>query len=100
MPNNTFSRAGYAVFNSMLKPVLDNPESFKYDLTDAIEKYQNELLMISSECSKFGFEFQKKYHIPHMPKQTVHLEAKNMNHNMITLNPEWSLQAIGTAFSQ
>ena len=48
-----------------------------------------------SECSQFGYDFQKKYHIPKLPVQTIHVKAENMGHNMLTLNPKCSINTIG-----
>ena len=100
MPPNIFKRGGYEAFNNMLKPVMDNPDSFTYDLTENISGYHGDLMLISSECSVFGYSFQEKYHIPKLPAQTVHVKAKNMGHNMLTLNPEWSLKTIGDFFNE
>jgi proline iminopeptidase len=95
MPSNIFKRGGYEAFNNMLKPVMDNPELFTFNLTDGISNYEGGLMMISSECSAIGYQFQEKYHIPKLPPQTVHVKAEKMGHNMLTLNPEWSLKIIG-----
>lgn len=100
MPPNIFKRGGYEAFNNMLKPVMDDPNSFTYDLTEGIFNYDGEIMLISSECSQFGYEFQKKYHIPKLPRQTIHVNARNMGHNMLTLNPEWSLNTIGEFFGK
>jgi len=100
MPPNIFKRGGYEAFNNMLKPVMDDPSSFTYDLTEGISNYDGELMLISSECSLFGYDFQEKYHVPKLPRQTVHVKAKNMGHNMLTLNPEWSLSKIGEFFGK
>ena len=43
--------------------------------------------------------FQQEFHIPSLPPQTVHLEAKAMGHNMLTLNSAWSVAVIGEFFS-
>ena len=51
-----------------LEPVLDDPESFSQDLTKGVAAS--------------------------MPTQTVHVQAMAMGHNMLTLNPAWSLAAI------
>jgi len=78
MPANSFVRAGFDAFNNMLKPVMDNPVLFNYDLTDGIKYYAGQLMMISSECSEFGYAFQKQYHQPKMGKQTIHIKAEKM----------------------
>jgi len=98
MPPNSFTRGGYEAFNNMLKPVMDDAAAFTYDLTDGISGYKGRLMLISSECSSFGFEFQKKFHMPKLPRQTVHINAENMGHNMLTLNPQWGLSIIGEFF--
>jgi proline iminopeptidase len=98
MPKNSFERAGYGAFANMLKPVLDHPESFTQDLTQNIAAYKGKLLMLSSECSFIGYKFQQQFHIPSLPAQTVHLQAKAMGHNMLTLNAAWSVEAIAEFF--
>jgi len=95
MPPSTFKRGGYEAFNNMLKPVMDDPSTFTSNLTENMSQYDGDIMLISSECSVFGYEFQEKYHMPKLPAQTIHVKAKNMGHNMITLNPEWSLGVIG-----
>ena len=87
MPADAFERAGYAAFDGMLKPVLDHPESFTQNIAHNAAAYKGKLLMLSSECSFIGYRFQQEFHIPSLPAQTVHLEAKAMGHNMLTLNP-------------
>lgn len=100
MPPHAFERAGYAAFANMLKPVLDRPESFTHDLTQDLARYAGKLLMLSSECSFIGYEYQREFHLPFMPAQTLHLQAKAMGHNMLTLNPAWSVAVIADFFGQ
>ena len=95
MPPDAFARAGYAAFANMLKPVLDHPERFTQDLTLNLAAYTGKLLMLSSECSFIGYRYQQEFHMPSLPAQTLHLEAKAMGHNMLTLNPAWSVATIG-----
>lgn len=94
MPEGSFKRGGYQAFNNMLKPVMDDPSSFTYDLTAGISQYTGDLMMISSECSTFGYNFQQKYHMAKLPVQTRHIKAEKMGHNMLTLNPQWSLAVL------
>jgi len=94
MPADTFIRGGFEAFSNMLKPIMQDPVLFTYDLTDGIKNYHGQLMMISSECSEFGYEFQQQYHQPRMPEKMIHVKAENMGHNMLTLNPEWSLGII------
>jgi proline iminopeptidase len=100
MPQNSFERAGYDAFNHMLKPVLDHPENFTQNLTDNVAAYQGKLLLLSSECSFIGYKYQQEFHMPSLPTQTVHLEAKAMGHNMLTLNAAWSAAVIGELFGE
>jgi proline iminopeptidase len=100
MPPNAFERAGYAAFDTMLKPVLDHPERFTHDLALNIARYKGKLLMLSSECSFIGYKFQQEFHIPFLPVQTEHLEAKKMGHNMLTINPAWSVAVITKFFGE
>jgi proline iminopeptidase len=99
MPANAFERAGYAAFANMLKPVLDHPESFLHDLTKGVAVYPGKLLMLSSECSFIGYQYQQEFHIPSMPKQTVHVQAMAMGHNLLTLNPAWSAALVDEFFA-
>ncbi|WP_052260955.1 alpha/beta fold hydrolase [Photobacterium gaetbulicola] len=100
MPSDAFTRGGYEAFNTMLRPVINDPAAFHYDLTEGISSYRGKLMLISSECSYFGYEFQDRYHMPKLPTQTVHVMAKGMGHNMLTLNPEWSLETIIDFFDE
>ncbi|MEQ1534211.1 MAG: alpha/beta hydrolase [Sideroxydans sp.] len=100
MPQDAFNRAGYGAFANMLKPVLNDPAKFQYDLTQGVSSYQGKLLMISSECSFIGYAYQQRFNMPLMPKQTQHVQAKAMGHNMLTLNPEWSVKTITEFFDK
>jgi proline iminopeptidase len=100
MPPNSFERAGYASFDNMLKPVRDRRESFTQDLARNVDGYKGKLLMLSSECSFIGYKYQQEFHIPFLPAQTEHLEAKAMGHNMLTINPVWSVAVITKFFGE
>jgi proline iminopeptidase len=91
MPADAFERTGFESFNNMLKPILDDPNKFHWNLTVDVGRYRGGLLMLSSECSFIGHRYQEEFHLPLLPPQTVHVMAKGMGHNMLTLNPEWSL---------
>lgn len=98
MPPDAFERAGYAAFDNMLKPLLNHPEIFSLDLTKGVAAYKGRLLMLSSECSFIGYQYQQEFHTPSLPAQTAHVQAKAMGHNMLTLNPTWSLAVIDRFF--
>jgi proline iminopeptidase len=98
LPPNTFQRLGYEAYNSIYQPIVDNPDSFTYDLTDGISNYHGDLMLISTECSILGSEFQEEFNLPKLPPQTVHVKVEKTGHNVLTLNPEWSLQTIAKFF--
>jgi proline iminopeptidase len=98
LPPNIFKRFGYQSYNSLIQPVMDNPDLFTWDLTNGITEYHGDLMLMSSECSILGYVYQEKYNLPKLPAQTVHIKAERMGHHMITLNPEWSLQTIRNFF--
>lgn len=100
MPPDAFTRGGYEAFNTMLRPIMKNPTAFDYNLTEGISSYNGKLMLISSECSHLGYEFQDRFHVPKLPDQTVHVLAKSMGHNMLTLNPQWSLDTINGFFDE
>jgi proline iminopeptidase len=97
IPPDMFRRCSYESYNSMIKPVMENPDSFT-DLTKGIADYRGDLMLISSSCSIIGTAFQEKNHLPKLPAQTVHVRAANMGHNLLTVNPDWSLETIGGFF--
>lgn len=81
-------RLGYESYNNIFQPVVDNSDSFTYDLTNGISEFHGDLMLISTKRSILGYEFQEKYHIPKLPPQTVHVKAANTGHNVLTLNPK------------
>ena len=100
IPPDMFKRGGYESFNSLLKPMFDDPDSFTYDLTKGISGYHGDLMLISSECSILGSGFQEKYSISKLPAQTVHARVANTGHNLLTEDAEWSLKTIGAFFTR
>jgi pimeloyl-ACP methyl ester carboxylesterase len=98
LPPNTTTRAGYEAYNSIFQPVIDNPDSFTYDLASGISEFHGGLMLISSECSILGSAFQEEYNLPLLPTQTVHVKAAKMGHHMLTLNSEWSVPIIEEFF--
>lgn len=99
MPPDAFARAGFDAFKAMLKPVFDRPERFQVDLTAGLERYRGRLLMLSSACSFIGFRYQQQFHLPLLPPQTEHIEARGMGHNLLTMNGSWSADAIARFLS-
>jgi proline iminopeptidase len=94
LPPGIFKRMGYAVYNAIIKPIMDDPSSLHYDFTNGITAYHGDLMLMSGECSILGPLYQEKYAIPKLPPQTVLIKAANMGHHMITLNTDWTLQTI------
>ncbi len=98
MPPNIFKRFGFQSYNSLIQPIMDNPDLFTWDLTNGIAEYHGDLMLMSSECSILGYAYQEKYNISKLPPQTVHVKTEKMGHHMITLNTEWTLQTIRKFF--
>ena len=94
LPAGIFKRMGYEAYNTIIKPIIDNPNSLKYDFTNGITAYHGDLMLMSGECSILGPAYQEKYAIPKLPPQTVNVKTANMGHHMITLNTGWTLQTI------
>lgn len=92
IPEGSFSRGGFDSFDKMLRPIMSEPELFKYNLAKGAKKYRGKLLLISSSCSIIGYDYQEKYHTKLLPAHT-HQLADKMGHNMVSLQPSW---AIGT----
>ena len=99
LPPDMFKRGGYESFNSLLKPVFDDPASLTYDLAKGISEYRGDMMLISSECSILGTVFQEKYNISKLPARTVYVKAANMGHNLLTEDVDWSLKTLGTFFN-
>ncbi len=93
-PPRSFTRGGYASFNALLMPYMKHPEHFTYDLTAGVEKYPGHVLLLSSECSFIGFDYQERYHRMLFPALTQHVMVPKTGHNMITLKPVESLNII------
>jgi proline iminopeptidase len=98
MPAGAFVRAGFDAFFTLMKPVLDDPGSFHFNLAADSTRYAGGLLLLSSECSIIGYRFQEEFHLPSLPPHTLHVMAKGMGHNMLTLNPAWSIGVISDFF--
>lgn len=94
LPENSFVRAGYSVFGKMIIPIIGHPEKFDYDLTIGIKSFKGKILLLSSECSFIGYDFQKENHESLFPESTLHILLKGTGHNMITLKPEESIRII------
>ena len=99
MPANAFARAGFDAFNQMLRPLLKDPRKFHLDLTAGSHRYTGGLLMLSSECSFIGYRYQQEFHLPLLPSQTLHVMAKGMGHNMLTLDTQWSVALLADFFN-
>ena len=99
-PPNMFKRLGYRAYQNIFQPIINDPKSFNYNFVNRIDKFQGDLILISTECSILGHEFQEKYNLPRFPKQTLHVKASNTGHNVLTMNPQWSVRTIRNFLSQ
>lgn len=94
LPEGSFRRAGFASFETMLMPYMKGEKTFDLDLTAGIGRYKGKLLLLSSECSFMGYDFQERHHRTRFPEGTRNVMMKNTGHNMITLRPEESIGII------
>jgi len=94
LPPHSFLRGGYAAFAKTILPMMENPEIFNYDLSSGMDRYPGRVMLLSSECSFIGYEYQEKMHRPLLPRSTEHVRIQGTGHNMITMKPEESLAAI------
>ncbi len=94
LPPGSFSRAGYASFVVLLMPYLKHPEQFTYDLAAGAQNYPGHVLLLSSECSFIGYDYQETYHRKLFPASTRHVMVQKTGHNMITMKPLESLTII------
>ncbi|EQA43397.1 alpha/beta hydrolase family protein [Leptospira broomii serovar Hurstbridge str. 5399] len=94
IPDGSFVRAGYLVFSKMILPLMDDPKLFNYDLTAGIKSFKGKILLLSSECSFIGFDYQRANHEHLFPSSTTHLLMRGTGHNMITLKPDESIRKI------
>jgi len=94
LPPGTFVRAGYRVMNATVIPLLDDPGRFQDDYTRGLEAYGGKTLFLSGRCSFIGYDFQERYHRPRFPPGTLHQVIEGTGHNMFTLKPAESLEAV------
>jgi proline iminopeptidase len=94
LPPGSVVRAGYRIMNATVIPLLDDPGGFKDDYTRGLQAYTGKTLFLSSRCSFIGYDFQERYHLPRFPSGTLHRVVEGTGHNMFTLRPAESLEAI------
>ncbi len=61
MSDDAVLRAGYAAFNAMLKPEFTDPHVFRWSLTEKIDRYRGHLLMLGSQCSFMGYDYEQRF---------------------------------------
>jgi proline iminopeptidase len=94
LPSGICRRAGYAIMKATVVPLMEDPALFRVDYTDGLQKYAEKILLLSSECSFIGYEFQERHHRPRFPRNTQHVMIGRTGHNMLTLKPAESLEII------
>ncbi len=94
LPPGSFVRAGYASFDALMMPYMKHPEQFTYDLADGVKNYKGHVLLLSSECSFIGYDYQETYHRKLFPASTQHVMVPKTGHNMTTLKPGESIAII------
>jgi proline iminopeptidase len=94
LPPGSFTRAGYASFAALMMPYIKHPEQFTFDLAAGADKYPGPVLLLSSECSFIGYDYQEAHHRKLFPASTRHVMIPKTGHNMVTLKPVESLTII------
>ncbi|EPG75225.1 alpha/beta hydrolase family protein [Leptospira fainei serovar Hurstbridge str. BUT 6] len=94
LPEGAFVRAGYLAFSKTIFPLMDDPKKFNYNLAEGIKSFKGKILLLSSECSFIGFNYQRENHESLFPPATTHLLIPGTGHNMITLKPDESIRKI------
>jgi proline iminopeptidase len=94
LPPGSFTRAGYASFFALMMPYTKHPKQFTYDLAAGAQNYPGHVLLLSSECSFIGHDYQETYHRKLFPVSARHIMVPKTGHNMITLKPDESLTII------
>lgn len=87
LPGDSFVRAGYALMKKTTIPLMSNPEGFDVDLVGGLKGFDGRLLLLSSECSFIGYDYQEANHRRFYPVQTLHLKLDNTGHNFLTTDP-------------
>lgn len=64
--------------NSILKNGI-----YSFDFTQGLDKFPHKVLLVGSECSPIGYDFQKKFHQPLFQKADL-LYIPNSGHRMLT----------------
>lgn len=94
LPKTAFVRGGFNVFNSTIRPIMNSPELFTADLTVGLEKFKGKILLLSSECSFIGYDYQETFHRKYFPKNTQHILLNHTGHNFITTDAEQAIPVI------
>lgn len=94
MPADFSRRSGYAVMKATTMPMMDDPSVFNVDLTDGLKRYNRPLLLLSSECSFIGYDYQEQYHRAYLPAQTEHVKLAQNGHTMFTVRPEAAIALV------
>ena len=98
LPAGFSRRSGYAVMKQTMMPMMNDPAIFGIDLTENINRYKQPLLLLSSECSFIGFDYQEKYHRSWLPGQTEHIKIPQNGHTMFTIRPDAAIGKVRQFF--
>lgn len=94
MPADFSRRSSYAVMKATTMPMMDDPSVFNVDLTDGLNRYNRPLLLLSSEYSFIGYDYQEQYHRSYLPAQTEHVKLAQNGHTMFTVRPEAAIALV------
>jgi len=67
--------------------------SFDYDYTEGLKRFEPEVLIVASECSALGYDFQEEQHLPLFNSARVE-RIENAGHSLIVEDTEAMLEVI------
>jgi proline iminopeptidase len=82
LPDWPVWRVGALALMVWEKSILTNGK-FDFDYTEGLDAYPKHLLIVGTECSPIGYDFQEKYHLPLFQDAEV-LRIEDSGHRLIT----------------
>lgn len=80
------------------KSILKNGK-YSFDYTEGLKDYPNKVLLVGTECSPIGYDFQEKFHKPLFRDAEV-LHIENSGHRLITEQFDALVAGIKTYLSE
>jgi proline iminopeptidase len=73
---------------------MKDPSLWDRDLAAGMESFPGRVLLLSSECSFIGYEYQERLHRARLPASAEHIRLPAAGHNMFTLHPAAAIRAV------